>query len=70
MKFGCSLRTIERLWKDRAAYKGDAALPEVTMDERLLALQNRITNQNVPSPGRLMVRLFRNQLEMMWLWLS
>jgi hypothetical protein len=38
MKFGCCLRTIEPLWKDRAAYQDDEALPEVTIDEAIAYL--------------------------------
>ena len=34
-KFGCSLRTIERLWKDRATFLIDQGEADVTIDEAL-----------------------------------
>jgi hypothetical protein len=34
-KFACSLRTIERLWKDRAAFLNDQGEPDVTIHEAL-----------------------------------
>jgi hypothetical protein len=39
-RFGCSLRTIERLWKDRAALLEDQPAHEPTMDEALSYLIN------------------------------
>lgn len=32
-KFDCSLRTIQRLWKDRAEFSSDSANPEVSVEE-------------------------------------
>jgi hypothetical protein len=34
-RFGCSLRTIERLWKDRAAFLNNQEERDVTIDEAL-----------------------------------
>jgi hypothetical protein len=40
-KYSCTVRTIERLWKDRSAFNEDTALPEVTIDEALSHLIGR-----------------------------
>jgi hypothetical protein len=34
-KFNCSIRTIERLWKDRSILLSDQETPDVTIDEAL-----------------------------------
>ena len=34
-KFGCSVRTLERLWKDRASFLNDQGEADVTIDEAI-----------------------------------